>query len=97
MKTLTKLAFLSLSATMIAGIATAQPYHAYEVLTDLTPEQTIQLKQLGRISSNNDVNPIYDVKVERILTPAQNSEYQAKKFGKIIPSHASDIINGYSK
>ncbi len=91
MKTLSKLAIVSLSATILAGIATAQPYPAYEVLNDLTAEQVTALKQLGRLSSNDDINPIYDAKVERILTPAQNALYTQTKYGPTTPSNTNDF------
>lgn len=91
MKTLSKLAIVSLSATMIASIASAQPYPAYKVLDDLTAEQVTQLKQLGRLPSNNQINPIYDAKVERILTAEQNARYTQMKYGKTYPSNSKDF------
>jgi hypothetical protein len=91
MKTLSKLAILSLSATMVTSIAVAQPYPAYQVLNDLSAEQVTQLKQLGRISENDPINPIYEAKVQSILTPAQNVEYTSKMYGPRTPSNSNDF------
>lgn len=91
MKTLSKLAILSLSATITTSLAVAQPYPAYKVLNDLTAEQVTALKQLGQISSNNPINPIYEAKVERILTPSQYAEYTSKMYGPRTPSNSSDF------
>lgn len=91
MKTLSKLAIISLSATMVTSIAAAQPYPAYQVLSDLSAEQVTQLKQLGRISEKEPVNPIYEANVQRILTPAQNAEYTAKMYGPRTPSNSNDF------
>lgn len=91
MKTLSKLAILSLSATMATSIAVAQPYPAYQVLNDLSTEQVTQLKQLGHISEKEPVNPIYEANVQRILTPAQNAEYTSKMYGPRTPSNSNDF------
>ncbi len=91
MKNLSKLAIISLSATMIASIASAQPYPAYDVLDDLTTEQVTQLKQLGHIPENDYINPVYDAKVERILTADQNARYTQTKYGKTYPSNSNDF------
>lgn len=91
MKTLSKLAILSLSATMATSIALAQPYPAYQVLNDLSTEQVTQLKQLGHISEKEPVNPIYEANVQRILTPAQNAEYTSKMYGPRTPSNSNDF------
>lgn len=91
MKTLSKLAILSLSATMVTSIAVAQPYPAYQVLNDLSTEQVTQLKQLGHISEKEPVNPIYEANVQRILTPAQNAEYTSKMYGPRTPSNSNDF------
>lgn len=91
MKTLSKMVILSLSATMVASVAMAQPYPAYNVLEDLSAEQVTQLKQLGQLSANDYINPVYDAKVERILTPAQNTRYTQTKYGPTHPSHSNDF------
>lgn len=91
MKTLSKLAIISLSATIITSIASAQPYPAYKVLDNLSSEQATQLKQLGHIPSNDYINPIYDAKVERILTPEQNARYTQTKYGKTFHSNSNDF------
>lgn len=91
MKTLLRVTIISLTATMLTSIAAAQPYPAYKVLDDLTTEQVTQLKQLGRISQQEPVNPIYEAKVQSILTPAQNAEYTAKMYGPRIRSNSNDF------
>ena len=91
MKMFSKIAIMSISASILTGIATAQPYPAYEVLNDLSAEQVTQLKQLGRLPSNDSINPIYDAKVERILTPEQTIRYTQTKYGKRIPSNSNEF------
>lgn len=81
MKIKSTLAILSLSTALFTSSAIAAPYHAYEVLNDLSAEQVTALKQLGRMPSN-DVGFIYESSVARILTPAQNDQYQQLKYGQ---------------
>lgn len=82
MKTFSKISLLILSTTIIANIASAQPMRADRVLTDLTTAQATQIKQLGHISENDSINPVYDAKLERTLTPEQNAKYLSLKYGK---------------
>ncbi|GAA5094446.1 hypothetical protein [Wohlfahrtiimonas larvae] len=91
MKTLSKLTILSLSATIVTSIAAAQPYPAYQVLDNLSSEQVTQLKQLGHISQKEPVNPVYEAKVQSILTPAQNAEYTSKMYGPRTPSNSNNF------
>ncbi|GAA5094442.1 hypothetical protein [Wohlfahrtiimonas larvae] len=91
MKILSKYAILSLSATLLTSMAIAQPYPAYQVLDDLSSEQVTQLKQLGHISQKEPVNPVYEAKVQSILTPAQNAEYTSKMYGPRTPSNSNNF------
>lgn len=86
MKTLSKFAILSLSATLFTSMAMAQPYPAYQVLDDLTDDQVTQLKQLGHY-----VDELYDAKVQSILTPEQYAEYTEKMLGSVIVSDSSEF------
>lgn len=91
MKTLSKFAILSLSATLFTSMVMAQPYPAYQVLDDLTDDQVTQLKQLGHLSSNDNVDELYDAKVQSILTPEQYAEYTEKMLGSVIVSDSSEF------
>lgn len=83
MKNLSKLAILSLSTTLLLGIAAAQSIPPYDVLTDLTEDQVKALKQLGP-ASDDSPNELYDSQVESILTPEQHAEYLQKLSDKTL-------------
>lgn len=91
MKTLSKITLISASIAFLAGIATAQPYPAYEVLDNLSTEQVTQLKQLGRLPASDSINPIYEANVDRILTPEQSAQYAQIKYGPRTPSNSNDF------
>lgn len=81
MKTLSKLTIVTFAATLFMGIASAQALPPHRVLDDLTAEQVTMIKQLGHISQEKTVDPLYDLGVASILTPEQHYRYEQQKHG----------------